>query len=347
MSHHRSLLRSKRLSILSVVLASALLGACGGGGGGNASPSAGGQSTDGSSISAANARQHAAMAHETVDSLALMGGMVADSPGAVKSLAAPGQFDLARMALERSRTLGHGAPVPGPASPRLKAAFAMTNACSGGGSATLTYDDADDDQEPSAGDRAVFAFADCVEDGARMNGRMAMTLLRSEYADSLGTGYESFEVRFEDLSLTEDGIVETANGGFTMTIAWRDGGNSYESMIRGQSLVISSPKNGSSLTDFTYSESGQGSRYTFEMMGILDSRLGTVTQSTPTPFRGTFGAQPSEGVMQLRAGDGSRVAVTALPAFRARLDVDSNGDGTTDSTEEVSWEELDLPGEEP
>ena len=82
--------------------------------------------------------------------------------------------------------------------------------------------------------------------------------------------------------------------------------------------------------------------YTMDVAGTLESSQlpGDVVYSTETTFAGNEGEYPNTGVLLVR-GDNSSARLVAVNATDVRIEIDSNGDGTTDEIIELTWAELD------
>jgi len=84
------------------------------------------------------------------------------------------------------------------------------------------------------------------------------------------------------------------------------------------------------------------SAYTLTAGGTFASTAlgGTITLSTPVALSGVGTANPNAGTVKLVGEGNSSVTVTPLDATNVRLEVDSNGDGSSDATIDTTWTAL-------
>jgi hypothetical protein len=121
-----------------------------------------------------------------------------------------------------------------------------------------------------------------------------------------------------------------------------------EATISGDALTVDSNSSSESLFDFSAAQTVDAgvspSPYTMAAAGMLDStRLtGAVRYSTPVSFLGFDNGYPVAGEF-LVEGENSSARLVVLEDGSLRIDVDSNGDGTVDSTIFTTWEELGSP----
>ncbi len=79
--------------------------------------------------------------------------------------------------------------------------------------------------------------------------------------------------------------------------------------------------------------------FTMTAFGTLDSSdlPANVDYSTPTTFRGFVPAYPHEGEL-LAQGDNSTARLIVLDAEMVRVEIDDNGDGVVDYSEDMTWD---------
>ena len=112
----------------------------------------------------------------------------------------------------------------------------------------------------------------------------------------------------------------------------------------GQSLTIDSSSESATLSDFaslqTIDAGLSPAPYTFSGNGSLSAtRLsGDVVYSTPVTFSGLAPEFPDTGEFLVVGAGNSSARVVVLDATMVRVDVDTDGDGVVDSSEELTWE---------
>lgn len=333
-----------RLSLLSVVVMSALAVGCGGGGedGGGATPTA---STPPSSITADNASATAAQAYLVVSTLSGAGELARELPVAAKSpdnRIAPSFTRVASNGLRHAAAfvVGRPASIAPALATSTKALLSESLSCAGGGSMSLSLNDRDDNGEVSSGDSIILAFNHCSEDGVLMNGSMRLTDFDATLAAGGESGSARASITFDNLSQSSGAVTETATGGFAMQLRWNDSPYGYELSLSGDSFRVTGPDGIDELAAFRYQESGSYTGYRFTVDATLRGALGEHRLATSTALTGSYGAYPTSGALVVTAADNSRLTLTAQSASAVRLDVDSNGDGQVESTRQLSWQEL-------
>lgn len=187
----------------------------------------------------------------------------------------------------------------------------------------------------------VFEFDRCAEDDSVVHGLLRLSGMTFIESSDGRSGSEAATAGFENLAITSGGATETAHGGFAMKWAWDDNADSYDLTLSGQSFMVTDSSGVSELTSFSFREVGEGPSYRFTVSGNAHDATGSLTLSTPTALTGRFGNYPEAGSLLVAAPDNSRLTLTALSTTTVQLDVDTNGDGQADSSEQLSWDELD------
>lgn len=323
---------------IGIVLAATLLAACGGGdsGGGN---SGGGESFAPLGITRSNAGQVASEAYAAGD-FAVLGAtsttnMVTFSASAVSS----SNFNLRRFAdsyLQRLHKRGSSQWV----TPQQ--VWNDVWPCSGGGTLTDTWNDADNDGRDSAGDSYTTTYSNCVEGGVTMNGGVTATL-----ATLVGNTFGDYQISgsfsFNNLAVSYSGLSVGINGGMSYS-ASRTGSN-VSVTLQIPLLTTTSPSGSSTIANATlqYSFNESTFAYSYTITATLSGTSigGQVTISTLTPFAGTAPGYPVSGSLRVTGAGGSSVTITAIGGGNVRLDVDSNGDGVVDSSSTMTWAALE------
>jgi hypothetical protein len=321
-------------------LALALLSACGGGGGGGDDGGNNGGEAPRIAITAANAPGVAAQAIDASsagfigDSLAVTGVQVdvTSRPAALTSAL--------RTAIAKLRTAKPTAALVG-------VAFSETLDCTGGGSVTISGEVADLENF-SVGDALTLSFAGCREDGSRIDGALAMTLTEVNADASLFAATATARA----LAATSFGVTERANGSLRLRV---DETSATVSRLSIEStrfdvdrLVSGTVRSTRSLIDYDYlgvTTISTGSlAETVSFVASGDFRvIGTVSFSVATTQAVVTDAgdeHPSAGSAVVTGAGGTSVKITVVDGG-VRLDVDLDGNGSTDRTLQRSWAELD------
>ena len=322
----------------------ALLACGGGGGGGGDAPSA--PSATGLVITSANAPSVAAEAPETstsTDAASAAGQFVTG----VQVDAGSGGGSHPQLLAGAARPLLAGPRTPGPAA----AGAVVSEACSGGGTVTV---DATTSGAPYtvAGDSLSISASQCVEsvDGATivMNGSMSIAITSGSYdpgslvypksvtmrivASNFSTGIPGGPTEVFDgdltLALTETG---TTTGSLTATAA------SLTSTVGSARITLSDYRlqAAQTSTGSTLSVSAQ--------VETNNARLGSTAVryglATETPVAVSSSGAVTAGSIRVSGTNSSLLLlVTATDTFS--LQVDTNGDGTADSTRAITLADL-------
>jgi hypothetical protein len=92
-------------------------------------------------------------------------------------------------------------------------------------------------------------------------------------------------------------------------------------------------------SDQTVDGNQQPEEFTMDSAGTLEhsSLPGSVTYSTTTLFRGFIPSYPYQGVLFVQ-GENSTARLTVLDDNNVRVEIDDNGDGTVEYTEDMTWD---------
>lgn len=322
-----------------IVIAATLLAACGGGGG----DSSGGNSGGGGSfaplgITSSNAGSVASEAYAAGDFAVLGATSATNMVTFGASAATSSNFNLRSFAdsyLRRLHRCGSSQWV----TPQQ--VWNDVLPCSGGGTLTDTWDDADNDGWDSAGDSYATTYSNCVEGGVTMNGGVTATL-----ATLVGNTFGDYQISgsfsFNNLAVSYSGFSVSIDGSMSYS-ASRTGSNVSVTLQIPLLTTISS--SGSSTIanatlQYSFNESSFAYAYTITATLSGTSIGGQVTISTLTPFAGTAPGYPDSGSVHVTGAGGSSVTITAIGGGNVRLDVDSNGDGVVDSSSTMTWAAL-------
>lgn len=217
--------------------------------------------------------------------------------------------------------------------------------CTYDGTVTLTWNDADNDVEPSTGDTASISFDNCKEDEGTYDGTISMTLVEwPEDFDALSYRLEvSFEVN--KLKLISDAYSMHMNGKFSY-LETEDGVEFKATVDIGSlafSYTVEDESWSTAFKDYivSYAFDHDTSKYSVAADGeVDDSDLGgSIRIETQEPFEGGIGDfHPTSGVMQVFGANNSSVLGTAMgDVEQLRLEVDEDGDGMWEYDKYVDW----------
>ena len=333
-------IRSDYKNAAAFISVSALLVACGGGGGGG-----GGNVTASSApvtISAANAPELAAAAYKTTAGLEGSGsGATGFLTGAVTQTSAA-NINVVEALLSQAKTIPQLATA-NPAALLTGVVVSETIACTNSGSMSITFDDADNNQQLSSGDTMSFSANSCTEDGMVMNGSVSMNNV-SVSGDPLSPPYNmQLSIQANNFTITEGVETVSLNGGMTMTEMTNDG-ISYTHTITGSSIQVTEGGVNAGLTNFSIgaTEDNNTLAYTLDLNATVSSSEigGSVTIVTDTLFQGIDPNEPSSGQATITGANNSRITLIAMGSDNVRLEIDADGDGTAETFIDTTWDAL-------
>ena len=226
-----------------------------------------------------------------------------------------------------------------------KAVSSQSLACDGGGSITMTMDDADDSGDASTGDSAHFDFASCANAGWAINGRMSLTGLEltgapGDAARSLGA-----DIMFSSFSISDGTQTEVVDGGFRIRASIQSvPAQVVEASVSGSSFRMSGADTDGELRAFMLDARTDATAGTYAYSvdaTVIDSSMATVVViSNPEPFSGAVGEYPSAGSLLVRESGGSAARLTVTSPTGVRIEVDADGDGVFESTMERTWSDI-------
>ncbi len=221
--------------------------------------------------------------------------------------------------------------------------------CPGGGDISIAWNDADSSNTVSTGDSTQITFNSCITGTDTLSGSMSMafnsvsgdwslpgtawsldiTLTAKDLKDTWNS--QSSETTNGTLSIersSPDGVVISTKITGSVQSSGTDAGGDYAYTINNVNLT-----GRSNTATNAYSGSYNGD--------VNESDLGAFSIVTSTEFSGVEPNEPNTGVARVTANDGSSLTMTVLDATSISLEVDTDGDGTTDSTVNTTWAELD------
>lgn len=331
-------MRSTTFTALAVAVA--LLAACGGGGGSAGDPLGPAETLR------LNGSNYVLAAQEALASTTFVAD-TGDRVGVLQDGGARAQL-AARLAL-----LGRQGARQAALRQRAAASQSLTEACSGGGTVTITANDANNSGTLDAGDSFSLAFAACNEDGMVLGGSMSagVTALTGDvdsavYTLGLAITLSSFTAQDSSGQSTGNGrldlnLASTARYTSTTQIAVSAGfsltetasGNTTTRSLSGFALREQITPVGSSA--YTSSVSAEGTL----VSSALSSR--SITLATPTAFvRSSAQAYPASGRLTISGGSGSQARVTALDSTSVQIELDADGDGSYETSTTRAWSAL-------
>ena len=319
---------------------SVLLVACGGGGGGGSDSVT--TSSAPVTISAANAEAVAAASYKTTAGLEGSGsGTTGFLTGAVTQTASPG-INLIDVMISQFKTIPQRASVNASGS-LTGVVVSETIACAISGSMTITFDDADNDQQLSTGDSMSFSANDCTEDGMIMSGGVSMNNV-SVIGDPLSAPHSmQLSMQANNFTVTEGVESIALNGGMTMAESTNDG-ILFTHSITGSSIQVTEGGVSAGLSNFSIeaTEDDNTLAYTLDLNATVSSPElgGSVTIVTDTVFAGIEPNEPSSGQASITGANNSRVTLIAMGADNVRLEIDEDGNGTAETFVDTTWSAL-------
>lgn len=317
-----------------VALCSTLLAACGGGGGGGGEPiplvvvPSGPRvvaASAGSDVSAAN---YVLLAEPMVRAV-LSGGSNAllDPTGAERATpqAAAVASRIEAPTLVGRTMLAWLQRLPDPARKRALAVSSETLACSFGGFVTVTFDDADNNSQVSAGDSIGMSAQSCIEDPSlpAVNGGFTMLVNAVELNSQDEPTALDVSANFQAFELSGYG---TMNGSFRL---WTRPETAASTRLRlsylGTTVVEPS---GTMVYDIDIDGLANVSSGSFEISGGLGIGGQTYAVATGSRFNYAVGAAPSSGNASLRDAAGDAVRLVARSAETLDLEFWPAGSGT-------------------
>jgi hypothetical protein len=205
----------------------------------------------------------------------------------------------------------------------------------------------------SAGDYVNAEFDECTDPGSVLDGFADLLILDWESTGGFGFTYAvTFDATLVDLQRASGGAAPvTANGQLTHTF---DGlsqsgqllvavtTDSFEAVDSSGRRTLTNAENagsfGSSGGVFVFTSTASGDL----VSSVLDRRvyayetldpLVSVSDNNPT-------TGPGSGRLKVTDPDGRSVTLVAVDNVNVRLDIDEDGDGTVDATEDWTWDDV-------
>jgi hypothetical protein len=327
-----------------VLLAGAgMLGACGGGGGGGGDTAI--SASDPVSVTSANAATVAGAAVNSADGLSGSSIGLLGVPGGV-STAAVGQTSGAQIgAIDTVLQQVRRAPeilASGGSQVSAAAVQPINEACDSG-SISGSFNDADNDLALSTGDSFSMTANSCDFGGVVMNGSISISNIVVNGDPNSSAFSLQLTMQASNFSVTVGSETVSMNGGATIDESSSNGIISTGFVTDGIQIGIP----GETVTLVNYSmqatDNTANGEYTLDINGVISSTSlgGSVVCTTEQLLKGVDTANPYEGVIVCTGADNTRVTLNAMSdSINVELLVDENGDGVTDNTIPMLWDEL-------
>ena len=327
------------LSVVVSAIALASLAACGGSGGDSTSQ----PNSNKVAITSANQNQVVRASVNAGLSVSLAQGSVGGgvSPASVTDRSHALTAVMAR-AVNAARAQRKGIAS---ATAHPTASTSSTEACTSGGTVTITLDDRDNNQQVSNGDVVTATFSQCKDTAtSTISGAIAVTLTGTPTDTQF-----SASASFQNVAVTDNGVTATIAGNVAVTET--DTSTDTVTTLSVGSGGLTASTTSTAYTDavsfasgfvITTDEASSGN-VSVSLAGTMSAQSvgGTITIATPQPLvEAASSAYPSSGQVIITGASGSAVRATVLDNTQVKLELDANGDGTYESTATVAWTAL-------
>ncbi|MGZ5269008.1 MAG: hypothetical protein ACXWC6_00195 [Ramlibacter sp.] len=238
-------------------------------------------------------------------------------------------------------------PTTGP----LASGVVTTQACTGGGSITADVTTSGS-AALVAGDSFHFTASNCIEpiNGTTslvMNGSISITIVSGTFDPAATTYPKSVTMRIvsNNFSITSGSESEVFNGDLTVALT-ETSATTGSITVSANSLSSTVGTHSVTLTNYSVQETETSTGSTLSVSGTVqtsNSRLAstpvTYTITTITPLAVSSTGSVTAGAIKV-TGSGSSLLLTVTATDTFSLKVDTNGDGTYDSTSTVTRSQL-------
>jgi len=198
------------------------------------------------------------------------------------------------------------------------------------------------------GDTINVDAVDCDDGlGEVVNGRMEMTVVTFATDPLLGTYLLEMDVQLIDFEVVTatDTIVSNGDSRVSMDT---NGTPLIVISISGLSMATVSMASTEIVSDFMTSQTvdtmaAAGSEpYTLSASGTINSTqlAGEIDYTSPVTFQGVGAAYPFAGQLLVTGANNGTVRLIALDEINVRIETDTNGDGTLESSEVTTWDDI-------
>ncbi len=198
----------------------------------------------------------------------------------------------------------------------------------------------------TAGDRINGTFNDCLdEEPFIMDGGLTL-VVREVEGDPLTDVYLlTLDITLMDLRIADDTGTSTADGDVTLTLDSLDFPVTL-TQIAGGSLELASAADVYTLTGFDHSLQVDATvipnTRLAQAIGTLVSDLlgGKVDYETVTPVQASGDDDPDTGEILITGAESTTIHVVIVDSANVRLDIDVDGNGSVDDSQNTSWAAL-------
>lgn len=219
--------------------------------------------------------------------------------------------------------------------------------CTNGGSITMSGNVANlDSFLGNRGDSLTASFNNCREGSNTLNGSMSLTFNADENDESTAPYSNSMTITMNNLSIVSLGEATLQlHGDMTLGTSSNDGIIINLSMS-GTNFSITEGGVTETLSNYQFdlTDNQATKEYSFNIKASIGINQlgGRVECTTPTLFEGVGESNPHTGVLKCVGANQSSVTLTAIDNTKVTLDIDTDGDGITDETQESTWAEVEL-----
>jgi len=232
------------------------------------------------------------------------------------------------------------------ASPsRLYATSSGREPCAVSGTVDVTINFSNPEQ-PSVNDRFDFQFTDCDDgSGVVVNGGMTITIASIGGDVASGSFSLGMRIEFSAFAVTEGGETTSADGTITFEIDTSDP-TVTTITVSSSALVTTSAGTEEVLTNFTVQITEDASMFPTAVrvetsFTFSSPRIGgEVTVTTWLALESMGEDYPFVGELRIEGAGNAVIVMIALDANTVRLEIDIDGDGATDETVDMTWDEL-------
>lgn len=343
------------MKYLAIALSSTLLAACGGGGSSGTAGTAGTASTDSTAVAPQPSTPTAVLtvanqnlAAQDTSSSSFMPMLATQTLTGAQSTDESVLFSVVR---EQMDQIGNYLANAKSNNSLVGAVETRTQACPNGGSLSVTGIDADNNNMASAGDSIQITSNNCAMGAGKLTGSLGF-VINSASGEFMSSNYSAaMSITFGNFTVTTSQLSATANGSMNFSVT-ANGYNSSSARITTPSLSVSGTYAGVARTRtlsnynaaFTRSPSSSGYLTSYTLEGYLSSSSFSsqaISFTTPTPLVARNSeTYPSSGVLMITGANNSKIRLTPITNAQVRQELDANGDGTYESTSNVSWNSL-------
>lgn len=214
------------------------------------------------------------------------------------------------------------------------------------GDLTIDYNDVAP-AGPSAGDSVVLTFGQCMVDlgdGPTTTSGGLTVVVQSFQDNPLAL---QATITYSNLTLVDATGTVRVNGSHMLNYSSPDG-ITFTTIVSGSELSGSITDNAGTVSawirnfSYTITEDMDTGAFSVSMSGTSYSSDsgGQVDFATQTTFMGVGDNPPDAGVLVVTGANGSKLTLTALGGDALRIEIDLDGNGTTDVTINTSWTAL-------